>query len=372
MANEANDFNINLGDTIYSDSEVGGAPVARTVEREVGRSTGSGSRFPRSEGSVRSAGLYSHWDDHEFINDFSRAEHGGADLRGGRQGVHRLRAGREAVCERALSDVPLGQEPRALLPRRALVPQRQGNSGMRRRSRPDGAASGARCVLDPRARSEEPGGAGMSRRDQRPVADDARRASVRGVHESDQGVDGDVEGHRQRGADPAVLRAPVRPLGGIRGRARAAPPLPAGERAATSSSSPPTRTRTSSTRCGTGRSAARPRERASGRSSPVPVATNSFAKEIDGYLGQKGAGTAIGALFFKPPPPNGMGMRCAALDTYSYAEVSVTREAPHRRDEGRQGPAGARGDGRRLRPARPDRPLTTSGRRADYPHGGRP
>ena len=48
-----------------------------------------------------------------------------------------------------------------------------------------------------------------------------------------------------------------------------------------------------------------------------PVATNTFAKEIDGYLGQKGAGTAIGALFFKPAPPNGVGMRCAALDTYS-------------------------------------------------------
>ena len=55
-----------------------------------------------------------------------------------------------------------------------------------------------------------------------------------------------------------------------------------------------------------------------------PVATNTFAKEIDGFLGQKGAGTAIGALFFKPAPPNGMGMRCAALDTYSYAEVTVT------------------------------------------------
>jgi alkaline phosphatase D len=55
-----------------------------------------------------------------------------------------------------------------------------------------------------------------------------------------------------------------------------------------------------------------------------PVATNTFAKEIDGFLGQSGAGTAIGALFFKPPPPNGMGMRCAALDTYSYSQVTVT------------------------------------------------
>jgi hypothetical protein len=58
-----------------------------------------------------------------------------------------------------------------------------------------------------------------------------------------------------------------------------------------------------------------------------PVATNTFANEIDGYLGQQGAGTAIGALFFKPAPPNGMGMRCAALDTYSYAEVTVTARA---------------------------------------------
>jgi phosphodiesterase/alkaline phosphatase D-like protein len=55
-----------------------------------------------------------------------------------------------------------------------------------------------------------------------------------------------------------------------------------------------------------------------------PVATNTFAKEIDGFLGTPGAGTAIGALFFKPQPPNGMGMRCAALDVYSYTQVTVT------------------------------------------------
>jgi hypothetical protein len=40
---------------------------------------------------------------------------------------------------------------------------------------------------------------------------------------------------------------------------------------------------------------------------------------------RSGASTvSIGALFFKPQPPNGMGMRCAALDTYSYAQVTVT------------------------------------------------
>ena len=52
-----------------------------------------------------------------------------------------------------------------------------------------------------------------------PVADDARRPPVRGVHEGDRGSTRDLEGGRQRGADPAVLRAALRPLGGLRGRA---------------------------------------------------------------------------------------------------------------------------------------------------------
>ena len=55
-----------------------------------------------------------------------------------------------------------------------------------------------------------------------------------------------------------------------------------------------------------------------------PVATNTFAKEIDRFLAQPGSGTAIAALFFKPQPPTGLGMRCAAIDTYSYAQVTVT------------------------------------------------
>ena len=45
---------------------------------------------------------------------------------------------------------------------------------------------------------------------------------------------------------------------------------------------------------------------------------------LHGFVGQTDAGTAIDALFFKPAPPNGMGMQCAALDTYGYAQVTVT------------------------------------------------
>jgi len=75
MAAEKNYFNINLGDTIYSDSEVGGAAVARTVAQKWGKYK-LGLALPALRKLRASAGLYSHWDDHEFVNDFARAEDG--------------------------------------------------------------------------------------------------------------------------------------------------------------------------------------------------------------------------------------------------------------------------------------------------------
>ncbi|HEU0248065.1 MAG TPA: PhoD-like phosphatase N-terminal domain-containing protein, partial [Gaiellaceae bacterium] len=60
MAAEKNDFNINLGDTIYSDSEVGGAPVARTVAQKWGKYK-LGLALPALRTLRASAGLYSHW-----------------------------------------------------------------------------------------------------------------------------------------------------------------------------------------------------------------------------------------------------------------------------------------------------------------------
>jgi hypothetical protein len=55
-----------------------------------------------------------------------------------------------------------------------------------------------------------------------------------------------------------------------------------------------------------------------------PVATNTYAKEIDDFLGSRGFGAVVTGAFFKPQPPNGLGLRCAQTDTYGYAEVIVT------------------------------------------------
>jgi len=77
MAKEGNDFNINLGDTIYSDTGVGGGqiPPARTREEKWAKYR-QNLALRNLQTVRRSAGLYNHWDDHEFINDFSVPEDG--------------------------------------------------------------------------------------------------------------------------------------------------------------------------------------------------------------------------------------------------------------------------------------------------------
>jgi phosphodiesterase/alkaline phosphatase D-like protein len=75
MRAEGNHFNIHLGDTIYSDSEVPGAlqPIALTVEEKWAKyRLNIANRHLRTLRGA--AGFYSHWDDHEFVNDFSPAE----------------------------------------------------------------------------------------------------------------------------------------------------------------------------------------------------------------------------------------------------------------------------------------------------------
>ena len=74
---ENNNFNILLGDTIYSDSEVPGvggvAGTATSVAQK--RAKYKLNLEQKAWANVRGAtSYYAHWDDHEFINDFARSE----------------------------------------------------------------------------------------------------------------------------------------------------------------------------------------------------------------------------------------------------------------------------------------------------------
>ena len=55
-----------------------------------------------------------------------------------------------------------------------------------------------------------------------------------------------------------------------------------------------------------------------------PIATKSFEKQIDDVGGGPGFGEAVRAAFLKPAPPDGLGAECAAINEFSYAQVTVT------------------------------------------------
>jgi hypothetical protein len=72
MRAEGNDFNLHLGDTMYSDSEIPGRlePVALTVPAKWAKYKRNLDNAPLRM-LRRTGAFYSHWDDHEFINDFA-------------------------------------------------------------------------------------------------------------------------------------------------------------------------------------------------------------------------------------------------------------------------------------------------------------
>jgi alkaline phosphatase D len=84
---QRNAFNINMGDTIYSDTEVGttnaqgqftpASPTATTVAAKWAKYRQN--LALANLANLRGSGaMYNHWDDHEFINDFTKAENGSA------------------------------------------------------------------------------------------------------------------------------------------------------------------------------------------------------------------------------------------------------------------------------------------------------
>ena len=57
-----------------------------------------------------------------------------------------------------------------------------------------------------------------------------------------------------------------------------------------------------------------------------PVATANFGIEIDNTTGQQGSGALVDSAFLTPPPPGGVGMQCSVLDRFSYGQVTVTKD----------------------------------------------
>jgi alkaline phosphatase D len=322
MAGEGNDFNVNLGDTIYSDSELPGAKVARTVPEKWEKYRLGLALQPLRR--LRAAtGLYSQWDDHEFVNDFSRAENGEAIYAAG------VKAFRDYSPVSYTPDLGLYRSVRwgknlelFFLDERSF-----------RSAKADDACGGDLAPTAPQSVRNAFGSIAPSLAT--PVTPQCLAA-----------IDDPVRtmlGSRQYAAFTQAIQAstatfkvvvnevPIQQYyalpydrweGYAAERERLLRFLQANVKNVVFLTTDSHANFINEIRY---RTLGGPVE-GSGMWEAVtgPVATNTFSKEIDGFLHSPGAGAFIGSLFFKPPPPVGMGMSCVALDVYSYAEVTVT------------------------------------------------
>jgi alkaline phosphatase D len=325
MAEESNDFNVNLGDTIYSDSEVRPARPARTVE-EKWEKYRLGIALPPLQRLRATAGLYSHWDDHEFVNDFSRAENGDVPFAAGvkafrdyspvayssQRGLYRsVRWGRnlelffldERSFRSAKADDACGGDLAPTAPQSVRT----------------AFATLAPALANPVAPACAAALDDPSRTMLGPAQFAAFTAAVQASTATWKVIVNEVpiqqyyalpydrwEGYAaERVRLLRFLQANVRNVVFVTTDAHATFVNEVRYR----------------TLGGT--------VEGSGMWEVVtgPVATNTFSKEIEGFLGSPGAGAFIGSLFFKQQPPAGVGMLCAALDVYSYIEVTVTAKA---------------------------------------------
>jgi alkaline phosphatase D len=322
VAAEGNDFNINLGDTIYSDSEVAGAKPALTVAAKWEKYK-LGLGLPALRALRHSAGLYSHWDDHEFINDFSRAENGAAIYAAGVKAFRDYAPVAKPSANGLYRTFRWGKHLELF-----FLDERSFRS-----AKATTVCGGDLAPTAPQAVRDAFSSLAPALKTPVPPAclaalNDPARTML---------------GARQFAAFTKAIKAskatwkvivnevPIQQYyalpydrweGYAAERERLLRFLQANVKNVIFLTTDTHANFVNEVRYSTLGGA----PEGSGIWEVVtgPVATNTFAKEIDGFLGTPGAGTAIGALFFKPPPPNGMGMRCAALDTYSYSQVTVT------------------------------------------------
>ena len=322
MAMERNDFNINLGDTIYSDSEVAGAEPALTVAAKWEKYK-LGLALPTLRALRQSAGLYSHWDDHEFINDFSRAENGEAIYQAGVKAFRDYAPVAQPSSNGLYRTFRWGKHLELF-----FLDERSFRS-----AKADDLCTGDLAPTAPQAVRDAfstlaPG-----------LKNPVPPACLAAINDPSR----TMLGARQYAAFTNAIKAstatwkvivnevPIQQYyalpydrweGYAAERERLLRFLQASVKNVVFLTTDTHANFVNEVRYST---LGGPPE-GSGIWEVVtgPVATNTFAKEIDGFLGTPGAGTAIGALFFKPPPPVGMGMKCAALDTYSYSQVTVT------------------------------------------------
>jgi alkaline phosphatase D len=341
MTSERNDFNINFGDTIYSDTEVGsqqeggvfqpGAPTAITVDAKWAKYR-QNLALKNLQGMRKSAVTYSHWDDHEFINDFSVAENGSKLYKAGvraftdyapvtwtsRDGLYRkFRWGKNLevffLDERSFRDAKASDggtcnNPQTNSPDLApTAPQSTRNLfGVlvpSLRNPPPPACT---------ARINDPSRTFLGKRQLAAFKRDVKRSTATFkviMNETPIQQFYALPYDRWEGYEPerqnvlTFLRDNVKNVVFLTTDTHAN--FINDARLKTLEEGGPVNSGITEVVTG-------------------PVATKNFGAEIDDATGQPGSGKAVRDLFLKPQPPNGVGMQCAVVDQFSYGQVKVT------------------------------------------------
>jgi phosphodiesterase/alkaline phosphatase D-like protein len=328
MTDERNAFNVNLGDVMYSDSAVAGVPPALTLQDKWAKYR-LNLTYPNLLALRAATGLYSHWDDHEFIDDFSVGQYGRDLYNAGAEaffdynpvsyrpdvGLYRhFRWGRNLEIflpdERSFRDPPASASSACRDPQTGrpdpfpLLPLRL------RRSRFgitfDSPAQCRAIIRDP-ARTML--GDAQLTAFERDLA--RSRATFKVIlneipimriyvlpYDRWEGY----EAEREQLLD-FIRRAHVRNVVWITTDLHA--------------------TMINDVLTTTFREEGGSRDTGMDEVITGPVALKTFARDAGMKLGFPNAGELI-RRFFKAPRPVGLGMRCAALDAYSYVEVRVT------------------------------------------------
>jgi alkaline phosphatase D len=325
MAGEGNDFNVNLGDTIYSDSAVPGSKPARTVAAKWEKYRLGLALFDLRR--LRAAtGLYSQWDDHEFVDDFSRPEDGEALYAAG---MKAFRDYSPVVYSPSLGlyrSVRWGKNLELF-----FLDERSFRSGKATR-----ACNGDLAPTAPQ--SVRNAFASLAPQ----LASPASPACLAAIGDPTRTMLGAAQYAAFTQAIQAstatfkvvVNEVPIQQFyalpydrweGYAAERDRLLHFLQANVKNVVFLTTDTHADLVNEVRYQT---LGGPVE-SSGMWEVVtgPVATRTFAQEVDGLLHSKGAAAIMAAAFFKPAPPSGLGMRCAALDVSSYAEVTVTAKS---------------------------------------------
>ncbi len=343
MRAERNHFNLHLGDTIYSDSEVPGAlrPIALTVPQKW-------AKYRRNLGNRhlqavrRSAGFYSHWDDHEFVNDFSPAEStfsNGVNI----DGRTLFRRGVRAFTDYA----PVSYSRGRGLYRSVRWGRNLELFFLDARSFRDAKADEGGVCDNPQ--TGEPDFAPTAPQSTRDVfaiaspslAEPVSQQCLDRIRDPNRDYLGDAQFRRFRRAisrsaarfkvivnELAIQQYYVLPYDRWEGyeaeRRRMLRFLSDSVKNVVFLSSDVHATLVNDARFQT-------LEPGGPRNSGIldvtvgSAATANYALEIDDTVDRPGTGALVDTAFFEPPPPAGIGMRCSIVDAFSYGQVRVTR-----------------------------------------------